>query len=218
MYKVGCGFFGFLALISALWIVFGVLASSAAINNPPAPAPTSQYISKADAQNIAVASAGIAGGIGLSVVLCTGGPSLLFFGLLALLCYSAYRAAEDRAMLLQMHAVNLATQQQRNEILQGMAMTQLAQAQMQANQIRQQFQPSAQARLPEPPPTDSNAGPMLRKGQWATRARKIKSSNDEQPGQTTDGSISKIDHWKGGDRPWDDRPDALKHYFPRKEE
>lgn len=76
--------FGFLALLSLLWICYGVYASSSAFTQVVSATVTpSGTLDAETAQAARAAGAGIGAGLGLTVFLCSGLPFALLFGLLS---------------------------------------------------------------------------------------------------------------------------------------
>lgn len=76
--------FGFLALLSLLWICYGVYASSSAFSQVVSATVTPSGTLDAETTNAArAAGAGIGAGLGLTVFLCSGLPFFVLFSLLS---------------------------------------------------------------------------------------------------------------------------------------
>lgn len=76
--------FGFLALVSLLWVCYGLSLSSAAFSNVVGATVTpSGNLTAEETQNLRTAGAGIGAGLGVTFFLCSGLPLALFFGLMS---------------------------------------------------------------------------------------------------------------------------------------
>jgi len=125
MYRLGTGCFGLLTMLAVLWICGGTALWSYAGQQ----AATTQRPGSAQDRQINQMASGITLGLGAGTFACTGIPVALISGLFAILCFSGWQA-ERR------HQEMITVEQSRNAVLAGMAMTQIAQAQMQYNQTQ----------------------------------------------------------------------------------
>lgn len=79
-------FFGVLAILALLWIVYGFVATSSAASNvmaTPVAVATDSVLSQSEAQAATNAGVALGTGLGIGIFACTGLPFLLIFGLLS---------------------------------------------------------------------------------------------------------------------------------------
>lgn len=125
MYRIGTGCFGLLTMLAALWICGGTAIWSYAGQQ----AALTQRPGSVQDKQINQVSSGITLGLGAGTFACTGIPVALISGFFAVLCFSGWQT-ERR------HQEMIDVERSRNAVLSGMAMTQIAQAQMQYNQTQ----------------------------------------------------------------------------------
>jgi parvulin-like peptidyl-prolyl isomerase len=121
--------FSILALLSLGWIALGFSATSQVVSDISKTAvPTSQYLSPEDAKAARDVGTAIGSTMSLGVFLCTGLPLLIVSSLLAWRNQVGIRS-EKR------HKEQIALQQQQVDAARQMAMSQVAQAQMQFGNV-----------------------------------------------------------------------------------